>query len=55
MLKKLDSVTVQEKQLKLNMSIIALFVNLMLDVNRSLSQGSFFGDFMSSLRLLIKK
>jgi hypothetical protein len=54
-LTKLDSVTVQEKQLKLVMSMIALFLNLMLDVGDSLSQGSFFGDFMSDFNLLTKK
>ena len=32
-LTKLDSVTVQEKQLKLVMSMIALFLNLMVDMD----------------------
>jgi hypothetical protein len=54
-LTKLDSVTVQEKQLKLAMSMIALFPNLMLDVDSSLLQGSFFKDFTSTSNLLTKK
>ena len=33
----------------------ALFLNLMLDLEDSLSQGSFFKDFMNGYNLLIKK
>ena len=52
---KNDSLTVQEKQSKLVMSMIALFLNLILDVDDRLSQGSFFEDFMSDFNLLTKK
>ena len=52
---KLVSVTIQEKQLKLVMSMIALFLNLLLDVDDRISQRSFFEDFMSNFNSLIKK
>jgi hypothetical protein len=52
---KLDNTNSQDKRLALVLSMCALFVNLMLDLDDSLSQGSFFGDFMNDFNLLTKK
>ena len=51
---KLESVTAQDKYLKLVLSIFALFLNMMLDLNGSLSQGSFFEEFMNDFNLMTK-
>ena len=45
-IKKLDNTTSQDKRLTLN---------LMLDLDDSLLQGSFFKDFMNNFNLLVKK
>ena len=54
-IKKLDNTTSQDKRLALVLSMCALFLNLMLDLDDSLSQGNFFGDFMNDFNLLTKK
>ena len=52
---KFDSTNGQDKRLTLVLSMCAQFLNLMLDVEDSLSQGSFFKDFMSDFNSLTKK
>ena len=52
---KLDNATSQEKRLALVLRMCALFINLMLDLDDSLLQGSFFEDFMNDFNLLTKK
>ena len=52
---KLHTVNIQDKRLVLVLSMCALFLNLMLDLDDSLSQGSLFGDFMNDFNLLTKK
>ena len=52
---KLDNTTSQDTRLALVLSMCALFLNLMLDLDDSLSQGSLFGDFMNDFNLLTKK
>ena len=51
---KLESVTAQDKHLKLVLSMFALFLNLMLDSDSSLSHGSFFEEFMNDFNLMTK-
>ena len=51
---KLDNTNSQDKWLALVLSMCALFLNLMIDVDDSLSQGSFFGEFMNDFNLLKK-
>ena len=45
---------VEEKRMRLVLSMITLFANLMLDLDDNLSEGSFFEDFMSNYNLLTK-
>ena len=52
---KLDNTNSQDKRLALVLSMCALFVNLMLDLDDSLLQGSFFEDVMNNFNLLTKK
>ena len=51
---KLESVTAQDKHLKLVLSMFALFLNLILDSDDSLSQGRFFEEFMNNFNLMTK-
>ena len=53
-LNKIDSFTMENKMMKLTLSMFALFLNLMLDKDDSLSQESFFEEFMSKFNLLTK-
>ena len=51
----LHNVNSQDKRLVLVLSMCALFLSLMLDLDDSLSKGIFFKDFMSDFKLLTKK
>lgn len=51
----IGNTSTHDKRLTLVLSMYALFLNLMLDLEDSLSQGSLFEDFMSDYNLLIKK
>ena len=53
--KKLDNTTSQDTRLALVLHMCALFINLMLELDDSLSQGSFSKDFMNDFNLLIRK
>ena len=50
--KKLYNTSSQDKPLTLVPSVYALFLHLMLDLDDSLLQGSFFEDFMNNFDLL---
>ena len=52
---KIGNAATEEKRLKLVISMISLFINLMLDLDDNLSEGSFFEDFMGDYNLLTKK
>ena len=52
---KLDNTNSQDKRLTLVLRMCALFLNLMLDLDNSLSQGSFFKDFTIIFNFLTKK
>ena len=51
----IGNTSTHDKRLTLVLSMYALFLNLMLDLEDSLSQGSLLEDFMSDYNLLIKK
>ena len=51
---KLESATAQDKHLKLVLSMFAFFLNLMLDSDNSLSQDSFFEEFINNFNLMTK-
>ena len=51
----LDNATTQDKRLSLVMSMCTLFLHLMLDLDDSLLQGSFFEDFTNDFNLPTKK
>ena len=53
-LNKIESSTTENKMMKLMLSMLALFLNLMLDSEDGLSQGSFFEEFMLDYNLLAK-
>jgi hypothetical protein len=53
-LNKIESSTTENKMMKLILSMLALFLNLMLDSEDGLSQGSFFEEFMLDYNLLTK-
>ena len=52
---KIDSLTTEDTHLKLVTSMFALFLNLMLDTDDSLSQGSCFEEFMNDFNLMTKR
>ena len=54
-LNKIGNAATEEKRLKLVISMISLFINLMLDLDDNLSEGSFFEEFMSEYNLLTKE
>ena len=53
---KLESVSIEDKRMRLVVSMFSLFLNLMLDVDDNLSESSHFEEFMTefSLRKLNK-
>ena len=53
-LNKIESSTTENKMMKLILSMLALFLNVMLDSEDGLSQGSFFEEFMLDYNLLTK-
>ena len=52
---KIGDAATEEKRMKLVPSMVSLFLNLMLDQDDNLSEGSFFKDFMSNYNLLANK
>ena len=52
---KIGGAAAEEKRMKLVLSMITLFTNLMLDLDDNLSEGSFFEDFMSNYNLLTRR
>lgn len=51
---KMEDLTIKNKRFKLVLSMFTLFLNLMLDVTESLSQGSFFEEFIRDYNLQTK-
>ena len=51
---KMESATIENKRLKFVLSMFALFLNLMLDIEESLLQGTFFEEFMRDYNLLTR-
>jgi len=52
---KIGDAATEEKRMKLVLSMVSLFLNLMLDQDDNLSEGSFLKDFMSNYNLLAKE
>ena len=50
----MESVTIENKQFKFVLSMLSLFLNLMMDVDKSLSQGSLLEEFMTDYNVLIR-
>ena len=48
---KIETVSVEDKQMRLVVSMFSLFLNLMLDVDYNLSQGCHFEEFVNKFRL----
>ena len=53
-LNKIKSVNNNDKRFELVLSMFTLFLNLMLDVTESLSQGTCFEEFMREFNFLLK-
>ena len=52
---KIGDAATEEKRMKLVLSMVSLFLNLMLDQDDNLSEGSHFEDFMGNYNLLAKE
>ena len=51
---RMESVTIENKQFKFVLSMLSLFLNLMMDIDESLSQGSLLEEFMTDYNVLIR-
>ena len=52
---KIGDVAAEDRRLKFVLCMFTLFLNLMMDIDDSLSQGSFFEEFMTEYNMLGRK
>ena len=53
-LHRMESVNIENKQFKLVLSMLSLFLSLMLDFDETLSQGSYLEEFMTEFNVLVR-